>query len=114
MFLLFSAFVPLLIGVGEIGRGYAALGNQPSSSSSSSRDFLFLVPLALAWLTAIIPATPLMWVVAILFAPYAVFSLVLLFVAPPFGVPGCIVFGVWYSYFFALRRFPKDTSEESF
>jgi len=103
VFVLFSAFVPFLFGLEDIGRGYAALGNKPNWNKTDPNQIYYLIPLGLAWLSSIVPLMPLMWLVAVLLAPYAVLSIILL-VAPPIGVPACIVLGVWYSYFFALRR----------
>jgi hypothetical protein len=104
LFVLLPAFITVALAVSRLGSAFAAFSSSSAAHNSHSADIFFFAPFALAWLTCFTTAPPLMYVVAALLVPWALLSILLVFIAPPFGIPGLIVIGVWYRYFFAVRR----------
>lgn len=104
LFVLLPAFVCVELAVGKIEADFGAFAPNSSSNTRGSSGVLFFGPFALAWITCFTTPPGLMTAVAILFIPWALLSLALVFIAPPFGLPGCFVIGLWYRYFFDVRR----------
>lgn len=104
LFVLLPAFVCVGLAVGKIGADFGAFAPNSGSNTGSSAALLFFGPFALAWVTCFTTTPGLMTAVAILFIPWALLSLALVFIAPPFGLPGCFVIGLWYRYFLDVRR----------
>lgn len=103
LFVLLPVFVVAGVALGSVGGDFAAFSSHSSKRSHSS-GILFYAPFALAWLTCFITGPGLMFTVAIVLVPWALLFLVLVFLAPPFGLLGCFIIALWYRYFWDVRR----------